>query len=151
MEHTGLIMTPALDFVVTHELGHEWWYALISNDQAEAPWLDEAFASYAEEAAGAQGHPWCRRPGRGTRLVTRGTAFFRARSFRGYGAVYSEGACLLDLLRAPHRRARASTRRCATTRSRTATAGRRRRRSGRRWTPPRRCRSTTSGAATGVQ
>jgi len=100
MEHTGLIMTPALDFVITHELGHEWWYALISNDQAEAPWLDEAFASYAEEAAGAQGHPWCRRSGRGTRLVTRGTAFFRARSFRGYGAVYSEGACLLDLLRA---------------------------------------------------
>ena len=63
MEHTGLIMTPPEDFVVTHELAHEWWYALISNDQAQAPWLDEAFASYAEEAAGAQRRPWCRRPG----------------------------------------------------------------------------------------
>jgi Peptidase family M1 domain len=99
MEHTGLIMTPPADFVVTHELAHEWWYALISNDQAQAPWLDEGFASYAEEAAGAQKRPWCRRPRRGARLVTRGTAFFRRNRFAGYGAVYSEGACLLDLLR----------------------------------------------------
>ena len=100
MEHTGLIMTPAVDFVVTHELAHEWWYALISGDQAEAPWLDEAFASYAEEAAGAQRGPWCRRPGTQSRLVTRGTAYFRAHRFRGYGAIYVEGACLLDMLRA---------------------------------------------------
>jgi hypothetical protein len=99
MEHTGLIMTPPLDFVVTHELAHEWWYALISNDQAQAPWLDEAFASYAEEAAGAQRRPWCRRPRPGAGLVTRGTAFFRRRGFHGYGLIYSEGACLLDLLR----------------------------------------------------
>jgi hypothetical protein len=99
MEHTALIMTPPLDFVVTHELAHEWWYALISNDQAQAPWLDEAFASYAEEAAGAQDHPWCRRSRPGARLVTRDIRFFRTRDFAGYGAIYSEGACLLDLLR----------------------------------------------------
>ncbi len=99
MEHTGLIMTPAQDFVVTHELAHEWWYALISNDQAEAPWLDEAFASYAEEAAGAQRRPWCRRPGSGARFVTRGTAYFRKADFGGYTLIYTEGACLLDVLR----------------------------------------------------
>ena len=99
MEHTGLIMTPPADFVVTHELAHEWWYALISNDQAQAPWLDEAFASYAEEAVGAQERPWCRRPGPGARLVTRDIGFFRRRSFEGYVLVYSEGACLLDVLR----------------------------------------------------
>jgi hypothetical protein len=100
MEHTGLIMTPAADFIVTHELAHEWWYALISNDQAQAPWLDEAFASYAEEAAGAQKRPWCRRPGPGARIVTRDIGFFRRRGFDGYGLVYAEGACLLDVLRA---------------------------------------------------
>ena len=99
MEHTGLIMTPPIDFIVTHELAHEWWYALISNDQAQAPWLDEAFASYAEEAAGAQRRPWCRHPGPEARLVTRGTAYFRRRGYDGYGAVYAEGACLLDVLR----------------------------------------------------
>jgi hypothetical protein len=99
MEHTGLIMTPAIDFILTHELAHEWWYALISNDQAEAPWLDEAFASYAEEAAGSQKHPWCRHAGPDARLVTRGTAYFRRHHYNGYGAIYWEGACLLDLLR----------------------------------------------------
>jgi peptidase M1-like protein len=106
MEHTGLIMTPPDDYVVTHELAHEWWYALISNDQAQAPWLDEAFASYAEEAAGAQPFPWCRRPGEVARLVTRGIDFFRRRSELLYGVVYFEGACLLDVLRKRMGRAR---------------------------------------------
>lgn len=100
MEHTGLIMTPPVDYIVTHELGHEWWYALISNDQAAEPWLDEAFASYAEEAAGAQSGPWCRTSGRRTRLVTRDVHWFRRHGLHKYGYVYSEGACLLDLLRA---------------------------------------------------
>jgi len=99
MEHTGLIMTSPDDWVITHELAHEWWYALVGNDQAAAPWLDEAFASYAEEASGAQDRPWCRRAGRSARLVTRDTAHFREREFRGYDRIYSEGACLLDLLR----------------------------------------------------
>jgi peptidase M1-like protein len=99
MEHTGLVMSPAIDYVLTHELAHEWWYALISNDQAAAPWLDEAFATYAEEAAGAQKQPWCRAPGFRTDLVTQGTAYFRAHDDFGYDAVYYDGACLLDLLR----------------------------------------------------
>jgi len=109
MEHTGMIMTPPVDYVVTHELAHEWWYALISNDQAQAPWLDEAFASYSEEAAGAQRHPWCRRPGPDTRLVTRGVDVFRGRGLLDYGAVYYEGACLLDVLRKRMGRARFDT------------------------------------------
>ena len=99
MEHTGLIMTPPIEFVVTHELAHEWWYALISGDQAQAPWLDEAFASYAEEAAVVPRRPWCRRAGAEAPLVTRGTDFFRGPRRGDYGAIYSEGACLLDLLR----------------------------------------------------
>ena len=48
MEHTGLIMTPPEDFVITHELAHEWWFGVIGDDQATAPWLDEGFATYAE-------------------------------------------------------------------------------------------------------
>ena len=99
MEHTGLIMTPPAGWVVTHELAHEWWYALVSGDQAQAPWLDEAFATYAEEAAVSPRRPWCRHAGAGARLVTRGTAYFRGRRADGYGLIYSEGACLLDLLR----------------------------------------------------
>jgi hypothetical protein len=32
----------------THELGHQWFYGLVGNDQARDPWLDEGLASYAE-------------------------------------------------------------------------------------------------------
>jgi hypothetical protein len=106
MEHTALIMTPPVDYIVTHELAHEWWYALISDDQAQAPWLDEAFASYAEEATGAQGHPWCRGSGIDADLVTRGVDFYRGRRSAAYGIVYYEGACLLDVLRKRMGRAR---------------------------------------------
>lgn len=36
---------PAL---VAHELAHQWFYALVGNDQARDPWIDEAFATYAQ-------------------------------------------------------------------------------------------------------
>ena len=82
MEHTGLIMSPAIDYVMTHELAHEWWYALISDDQARAPWLDEAFASLLGGGGRRPQRPWCRRPGPRTGLVTRGTAYFRQRALQ---------------------------------------------------------------------
>jgi aminopeptidase N len=31
-----------------HEMAHEWCYALVGNSQESHPWLDEAFASWAE-------------------------------------------------------------------------------------------------------
>ena len=96
MEHTGLVMTPPREYIVVHELAHEWWYGTVGDDQAAAPWLDEAFATYAEEAVLEQ-PPWCRRPGPDARLTTRGVDFWRKRVIR-YGVVYYEGACLLDLV-----------------------------------------------------
>ena len=35
-----------IDRVTTHELGHQWFYSLVGNDQAAHPWLDEALATY---------------------------------------------------------------------------------------------------------
>jgi hypothetical protein len=96
MEHSALVMTPAVDYVMVHEMAHEWWFGSVGDDQARSPWLDEAFATYAEEAVRGQ-KPFCRRPGPEARLVTRGVAFFRTRLL-DYGIVYFEGACLLDRL-----------------------------------------------------
>jgi len=31
-----------------HETAHQWWFALVGNDQALEPWLDEAMATYSE-------------------------------------------------------------------------------------------------------
>jgi aminopeptidase N len=36
----------ALESVVAHEVGHQWFYNVIGNDQVNEPWLDEAMAQY---------------------------------------------------------------------------------------------------------
>ena len=33
---------------LSHELGHQWFYGLVGNDQARDPWIDESFATYSE-------------------------------------------------------------------------------------------------------
>ncbi|MGQ0575630.1 MAG: M1 family aminopeptidase [Pseudonocardia sp.] len=42
---------PAL---AAHELAHQWVYALVGNNQARHPWIDEAFATYAQARAAGQ-------------------------------------------------------------------------------------------------
>jgi hypothetical protein len=32
----------------SHEIGHEWFYGLVGNDQGRDPWIDEGLATYAE-------------------------------------------------------------------------------------------------------
>ena len=148
MEHTGFIMTAPQDFVVTHELAHEWWYALISQRPGAG-------------AVARRGVRLLRRGGggrpaasRGARAPARGRASSRA-ARRGSARTTSTATgsstprapacstCCASGWAAP-----ASARRCARTPTPTATAGRPGRSSARRWTPPRRSRSATSGAAT---
>ncbi|MGD1995675.1 MAG: M1 family metallopeptidase [Anaerolineae bacterium] len=35
-----------LEWVVAHEVGHQWWYGVVGNDQVDEPWLDEALVQY---------------------------------------------------------------------------------------------------------
>ncbi len=35
-----------LEFATAHEVGHQWWYSLVGNDQLNHPWLDEALTNY---------------------------------------------------------------------------------------------------------
>ncbi len=37
-----------LTMIAVHETAHQWWYGLVANNQAQDPWLDEAFAIYTE-------------------------------------------------------------------------------------------------------
>ena len=34
--------------ITVHEVAHQWWYAMVGNDPATHPYLDEAFATYSE-------------------------------------------------------------------------------------------------------
>jgi hypothetical protein len=50
MEGPGIIWIPAgtatwrYEYLVTHELAHQWFYGLVGNDQAREPFADEAMA-----------------------------------------------------------------------------------------------------------
>jgi aminopeptidase N len=55
MESSGLIMIKDehytleagyAEFVVAHEVAHQWWYGLVGNNQVAEPWVDEALANY---------------------------------------------------------------------------------------------------------
>ena len=37
-----------LEIVIAHEVGHQWFYAMVGNNQVEHPWLDESLTSYTE-------------------------------------------------------------------------------------------------------
>lgn len=34
------------EFVLAHEIAHQWWYGLVGNDQVREPWLDEGLANW---------------------------------------------------------------------------------------------------------
>ncbi len=42
---------------IVHELGHQWWYGAVGNDQAYEPWVDEALARYGETLYYERLHP----------------------------------------------------------------------------------------------
>lgn len=55
IEYPGLIVIAArlyddpqelFEWVVAHEVAHQWWYSMIGNDQVNHAWLDEALAQY---------------------------------------------------------------------------------------------------------
>lgn len=54
IEYPGLVViaqrlyseSDRLEWVVVHEVGHQWWYAVVGNDQVDEPWLDEALVQY---------------------------------------------------------------------------------------------------------
>ncbi|MCU1462601.1 MAG: hypothetical protein JWO37_2676 [Acidimicrobiales bacterium] len=53
IEYPGHVMQGpgTLGRTTSHELGHQWFYALVGNDQGRDPWLDEGLASWAEARA----------------------------------------------------------------------------------------------------
>jgi hypothetical protein len=87
-------------YVVSHEVAHQWFYALVGSDQLREPWLDEGLAEFASH------HLF--RPDLlsscAERPVSSGVADFRdrrsARGCLGYTeTVYRGGAVLVDRVR----------------------------------------------------
>jgi hypothetical protein len=50
IEYPGsILMLDDSRLVTVHEVAHQWFYGMVGNSQARDPWLDEAFASWAQE------------------------------------------------------------------------------------------------------
>ncbi len=45
---SSILLASERRVVLVHEIAHMWFYGMIGNSQYRDPWLDEAFASYAE-------------------------------------------------------------------------------------------------------
>jgi hypothetical protein len=51
IEYPGAILLfGSSQLVDTHETAHQWFYGMVGNSQSRDPWLDEAFASFAEQS-----------------------------------------------------------------------------------------------------
>jgi hypothetical protein len=91
----------AQDATGSHEVAHEWWYGLVGGNQARDPWLDEAFATYAEalDRGTAAQHAARTVPADGRRRVGAPMTYWEGR--RSYfRSVYDQGATMLAQARA---------------------------------------------------
>jgi hypothetical protein len=95
-----------LTLITAHEVAHQWWYALVGNDQARYPYLDEALALYSEELFMERYYPqdvewwWSFRVNTYEPAGYVDTPIYDFYSPRSYiDAVYLRGALMLQALR----------------------------------------------------
>ena len=93
IEYPGsILMLDDSRTVTVHELAHQWFYAMVGNSQARDPWLDEAFASFAEaEVDGVATDGGLRLPGR----VGASTMSYGGDGNGYYATTYAKGAAAL--------------------------------------------------------
>ncbi|MGW3360347.1 M1 family aminopeptidase [Streptomyces bungoensis] len=102
MEYPGFVLDLVSTTALTHEIGHQWWYGIVGDDEYNSPWLDEAFTDYATDLAlGKTGSncwssvSWAS----STEKITNSMAYWDAHSSRYSTVVYGYGKCALHDLR----------------------------------------------------
>ncbi|MFF7976014.1 M1 family aminopeptidase [Streptomyces sp. NPDC007905] len=102
MEYPGFVLDLVSTTALTHEIGHQWWYGIVGDDEYNSPWLDEAFTDYATDLAlGKTGSncwssvSWAS----SAEKITNSMAYWDAHSSRYSTVVYGYGKCALHDLR----------------------------------------------------
>ncbi|MER7771323.1 M1 family aminopeptidase [Kitasatospora sp. NPDC096140] len=102
MEYPGFVLDLVSTTALTHEIGHQWWYGIVGDDEYTSPWLDEAFTDYSTDLAlGKTGNgcwssvSWAS----AAEKITNSMAYWDANSSRYSTVVYGYGKCALHDLR----------------------------------------------------
>ncbi|MGH9189379.1 MAG: hypothetical protein ACRD0Q_05010 [Acidimicrobiales bacterium] len=87
----------------SHEVGHQWFYGLVGNDQGRDPWLDEGLATWAELQfeGGVTALPGFSVPAPGRGRVGEPMTYWDPRDYAYYRSVYVQGAQALAALGRP--------------------------------------------------
>jgi hypothetical protein len=102
MEYPGLVLSQTSATPVIHELGHQWFYGIVGDDEYNTPWLDEGFTDYATDLQqGLTGtNCWSSVSwSSSAEKLTNGMDYWDAHSGRYSTVVYSYGKCALHDLR----------------------------------------------------
>jgi hypothetical protein len=85
------------DATLVHEIAHEWFYGLVGDNQGRDPWLDEAFATYAEALVRGTGGRYLSQsvPPAGRNRVGAPMTYWEPRTDDYYRSVYVQGAAML--------------------------------------------------------
>ncbi|GAA2783170.1 hypothetical protein GCM10010441_05140 [Kitasatospora paracochleata] len=102
MEYPGFVLDLVSTTALTHELGHQWWYGIVGDDEYTSPWLDEAFTDYATDLALGKTGTNCWNSvswASSAEKITNSMAYWDANSSRYSTVVYGYGKCALHDLR----------------------------------------------------
>jgi hypothetical protein len=86
-----------------HEVGHQWFYALVGNSQGRDPWIDEGMATYAEARfLGNLADVRAREiPAEGRNRAGESMSFWASRQSSYYRSIYVQGAQAIAALGDP--------------------------------------------------
>jgi hypothetical protein len=102
MEYPGFVLDLVDSNALTHELGHQWWYGIVGDDEYNSPWLDEAFADYSTDLAEGKTGNGCWNSvswASSAERITDSMAYWDAHPNRYSTVVYGYGKCALHDLR----------------------------------------------------
>ncbi|MEU3459364.1 M1 family aminopeptidase [Streptomyces sp. NPDC006733] len=102
MEYPGFVLDLVSTTALTHEIGHQWFYGIVGDDEYNAPWLDEAFTDYATDLAQNKTGTNCWNSvswASTAERITNSMAYWDAHSSRYSTVIYGYGKCALHDLR----------------------------------------------------
>ncbi|MFE9452119.1 M1 family aminopeptidase [Streptomyces sp. NPDC006739] len=102
MEYPGFVLDLVSTTALTHEIGHQWWYGIVGDDEYNSPWLDEAFTDYSTDLALNKTGSNCWNSvswASSAEKITNSMAYWDAHSSRYSTVVYGYGKCALHDLR----------------------------------------------------